>query len=152
MTEPIPPIAQLVPHAGRMVLLDRVLAIADESIHCELVIHPDSLFCEAGRVGAWIGIEYMAQAIAAFAGWHVRAHGEPVKPGFLLGTRRYRCHRAWFLAGDVLAIEATRVLQAPSGLAAFECRISVGGALCAEATLSVYQPESVQDLLSLDKV
>jgi predicted hotdog family 3-hydroxylacyl-ACP dehydratase len=151
MTEAIPPISELVPHAGRMLLLDRVLAVADDAIRCELVLRADSRFVENGRLGAWIGIEYMAQAVAAFAGSQAHSRGEPVKPGFLLGSRRYLCHRAWFFPGEALVIDAARELQAASGLAAFECRISVGEVLCAEATLSVYQPESVQDLLDLQK-
>ncbi len=151
MTKAFPPIIELVPHAGRMSLLDRVIDIGEDEIRCGLTIHAGSMFCGAEGVGAWVGIEYMAQTIAAFAGWEARQRGEAIKPGFLLGTRRYQCHCSWFRPGDVLVIEARRELQASSGLAAFECNITVDGAPCAEATLSVYQPESVHEMLDHDK-
>jgi predicted hotdog family 3-hydroxylacyl-ACP dehydratase len=151
MTETFPPILELVPHDGRMSLLDRVIDIGEDDIRCGLTLHAESLFCGVDGVGAWVGIEYMAQTVAAFAGWEAKKRGEAIKPGFLLGTRRYLCHRSWFHPGDALVIEARRELQAPSGLAAFECRITVDGACCAEATLSVYQPESVHEMLDHDK-
>ncbi len=73
----------LVPHEGHMVLLDRVVEACRESVTAELEIRPDSLFCEDGGVGAWVGLEYMAQAIAAHAGHLARQRGDAVKVGFL---------------------------------------------------------------------
>ena len=85
----MPDIRSLVPHAGSMVLLDRVISVEENSLCAEVGIRSDSLFCNADGVGAWVGIEYMAQAIGAYAGYRARLRGEPVKIGFLLGTRRY---------------------------------------------------------------
>ena len=64
----MPDIRTLVPHAGPMVLLDRVVSVDDENLCAEVRIRADSLFCVAGEVGAWAGLEYMAQAIGAYAG------------------------------------------------------------------------------------
>ncbi len=142
-------ISELVPHSGTMSLLDRVLAADDESLTAAVAIRADSLFCEGGKVGAWIGIEYMAQAVAAHAGWCARQRGAPVKVGFLLGSRRYHCQVAAFAVGTRLQVHVQRALQGENGLGAFECRIgdSASGATLAHATVTVYQPDNVDEFL-----
>src|SRR5215471_7164387 len=87
----MPDIRSLLPHAGPMVLLDRVISVDEDSLLAEVCIRSDSLFCNGGGVGAWVGVEYMAQAIGAWAGYTAQLRGEPVKLGFLLGTRSYDC-------------------------------------------------------------
>ncbi len=64
----MPDIRSLVPHAGPMVLLDRVISVDEDSLLAEVRIRSDSLFCNIDGVGAWVGIEYMAQAIGAWRG------------------------------------------------------------------------------------
>src|SRR4051794_36950588 len=119
----MPDIRTLVPHAGPMVLLDKVISVDADALCAEVTIRADSQFCGAEGVGAWVGIEYMAQAIAAHAGYAARLRGEPVKIGFLLGSRRYVCTRPVFTVGSVLRVYIARLLLAENGLGAFECRI-----------------------------
>jgi ApeP dehydratase len=68
MTETLPPIADLVPHKGPMCLLDRLIEVEEERLVAEVMVSDSSLFSRGGTVGAWVGIEYMAQAVAAWAG------------------------------------------------------------------------------------
>jgi len=100
-------------------------------------------------VGAWVGIEYMAQAIAAHAGWLAQERGDAVKVGFLLGSRKYEAKVSYFAPGDVLHVHAHRVLRAENGLGAFECRIDIvgGEAAAATATVTVFQPDNVNQFL-----
>ena len=63
-----PPIVELVPHRPPMLLLDRVLSYDGECVVCETVLEPESPFVDEGEVPAIVGIEYMAQTIAAGAG------------------------------------------------------------------------------------
>lgn len=142
-----PDIRTLVPHAGPMVLLDRVLAADDDSLRAEVTIHADTLFCDGSGVGTWIGIEYMAQAIAAHAGVAALREGGAVKVGFLLGARRYECSRPLFALGSVLQVFVVRTLQGDNGLGAFECRIEIDGVVAAHATITVFQPDNVQDFI-----
>jgi predicted hotdog family 3-hydroxylacyl-ACP dehydratase len=136
----LPDIRLLVPHAGPMVLLDRVISAEEESLCAEVSIRPDSLFCTAEGVGAWVGLEYMAQAIGAYAGYVAYLRGEAVKIGFLLGTRRYECNRPFFSVGTRLQIHVKRVFQSENGMGSFECRIDDSGDQLASVTLTVYQP------------
>ena len=135
-----PEIRALIPHSGAMVLLDRVIAVDEESLCAEVRIRPDSLFCAASGVGAWVGLEYMAQTIAAFAGYTAYLRGEPAKPGFLLGARRYECTVPMFNLGSLLRIHVRRVLQSENGLGSFHCRIEDDEQEIATATLTVFQP------------
>jgi predicted hotdog family 3-hydroxylacyl-ACP dehydratase len=136
----MPNIRQLLPHSGPMVLLDRVVAVDDESACAEVRIRSDGLFCADGGVGAWVGLEYMAQTIGAYAGYAARLRGEPIKVGYLLGTRRYECARPVFSVGTLLRIHIKRVLQSENGLASFECHIDDETGQIASANLSVFQP------------
>jgi predicted hotdog family 3-hydroxylacyl-ACP dehydratase len=145
----LPDIKSLVPHSGTMSLLDTLLAADAESLSARVGITPQTLFCEDGAVGAWVGVEYMAQAVAAHAGYKARLRGEPVRVGFLLGTRRYSCAVPAFAAGSTLDIQVRCALQGETGLGAFDCRIvdAQHGTELATATITVFQPENVEEFL-----
>ena len=143
-------IAELVPHTGRMSLLDRALEGDEESLVAEVTIREDCLFFEDGGVGGWVGVELMAQAVAAWAGWHARQRGETPKNGFLLGTRGYNCGRPAFKAGERLRIEVRRQFWAENGLGQFDCRIAMDGETVATAALTVFEPPDGSEALRLE--
>ncbi|NRR29549.1 hotdog family protein [Oxalobacteraceae bacterium] len=151
MSVDIPAVSELLPHSGHMVLLDRVLSVDEETLCAEVLIHAGSVLAGADGVGAWVGIEYMAQAIAAHAGFHARQRGQPVKVGFLLGSRKYESTVPLFAMGSVLQVHVQRALQGDNGLGAFECRIDAqqdGRTLTlASATVTVFQPDNVNEFL-----
>ena len=73
--------------------------------------------------------------------------GKPVKLGFLLGTRRYECTRAFFPIGARLEIEARQELVAENGLAVFVCRMFLEAELLASAQLNAFQPPNIEEYL-----
>ena len=121
------PVLDLLPHAPPMALLSRTLLVSDEAYEAEVDILESSLFCSQGAVPAWVGIEYMAQAIAAFAGAEALRRGEGVKVGFLLGSREYHCSAPYFKVGSTLSIRVKKVIHDPSGLSVVECRLGPKG-------------------------
>ncbi len=135
------PVAELVPQAGAMCLLDKVLSADAETLSAQVTIRADGLFFHDGAVGAWVGMEYMAQAIAAWAGWQARQQAQPPKIGFLLGCRRYVSHRPSYALGETLQIHVARQFQAENGLGQFDCRIEIEQTLVATAALTVYEPQ-----------
>ena len=144
-------VLELVPHAQPMSLLDRLVECGVDHVEAEVTITAQTLFLENGSVGGWVGIEYMAQAIAAWAGYHARETGKPVKIGFLLGSRRYLAHVPGFTLGSVLRIKAERELQDAAGLSAFTCSIQRDGESLADATITVFQPENAAEFLKGEK-
>jgi len=143
-------VADLVPHRGTMSWLDRVVSVDAERVVAEADIGEASLFLRGGQLDAWIGIEYMAQAIAAWAGHRARGQGRQVTLGFLVGTRRYEVRRQSFKIGDCLRIEAGCELMADNGLGMFACRILVGGEVAATANLSVFEPPEGEAFLNVE--
>jgi len=132
-----PAISELIPHTGQMVLLDRVTAFDDNSLSAELVVRP-GLLVDDETVPSWVGIEYMAQTIGAYVGMKARLAGEPIRLGFLLGTRRYGGNAAAFKVGAALTVRVEKIMQ-DDRLGAFECRI-LGEGIEISANLNVYQP------------
>ncbi len=93
---------------------------------------------------AWIGIELMAQAVAAHAGLRGRLSGKPPKRGVLLGCRAYRARAPRAAAGAVLKIVAKMTFFDESGLGAYDCSIESNAEEFATATLKVFEPEDFE--------
>jgi predicted hotdog family 3-hydroxylacyl-ACP dehydratase len=133
------------PHRAPMILLDRIISLSEEEVMTEVTIREDSPFFDGQGVGAWVGMEYMAQTIGVLGGHLSTAQGEAIKIGFLLGTRRYDAHCALFKVGMALRITAQSELQAANGLWSFACLIQEDKTqqILAQANLKVYQPENL---------
>jgi predicted hotdog family 3-hydroxylacyl-ACP dehydratase len=134
----LPPVAELVPHGRPMLLLDRVVSYSGDVVTCEVQIRSDSPFMREGGVPAIVGIEYMAQCVAVYAGLSARAKGEPVRIGFLLGSRSVRIEADLFAPGDRLLVEARRV-WGEDALGSFACHVRRGTEVLLEGNLTVYQ-------------
>jgi predicted hotdog family 3-hydroxylacyl-ACP dehydratase len=131
-------VAGLIPHTGKMVLLDRIISFDNDTLSVQLVVRNDGLLGNDKAVPSWAGIEYMAQAIGAYAGIIAQRVGEPIKLGFLLGTRRYNSNVAEFKVGSTLTVRVEKIIQ-DDNLWAFECQIQ-GDGVEVNANLNVYQP------------
>jgi predicted hotdog family 3-hydroxylacyl-ACP dehydratase len=131
-------VADLLPHSGEMVLLDRIIEADETSLIAELQVRDDGLFGNDKTVPAWVGIEYMAQSVAAYAGLMATQQGEPIKLGFLLGTRRYHSNVSTFAVGTRLTVRVEKIIQDES-LGMFSCHL-YGEGINVQANLSTYQP------------
>jgi len=86
-------IAALIPHQGRMCLLDRVLLCTPHEIRCAALSHRQPqhpLRCDEGLL-APCAIEYAAQAMALHGALNA-APGRRQPPGFLASARQVRLH------------------------------------------------------------
>jgi predicted hotdog family 3-hydroxylacyl-ACP dehydratase len=136
-----------IPHRGAMRLIDRVLAVDGDGAVAEVDVPFDGLFVRDGEVPSWIGIEYMAQTVAAWAGGRARARGGAPRAGLLLGSRRYEVRRGGFPCGARLRVEARCELIGENGLGLFDCRIELDGVPVATARISVFDPPEGADFL-----
>ena len=142
------PLAELLPHAGDMILIDEVLSFDSEQIHARVRVRPGGLFNRAnGDLPAWVGIELMAQSIAAYAGCRARQQELPVELGFLLGTRKFECNVEHFPSGIDLHIHAQRSLEDDNGMGVFECHLT-GPGVQATARLNVFRPPQAAEYLN----
>jgi predicted hotdog family 3-hydroxylacyl-ACP dehydratase len=139
-------VAELVPHSGRMSLLSEIVDYGDDWLQAEVVISRDSTFADALGVPAWIGLEYMAQAIAAYSGLEERLHGGKPRIGFLLGTRRYECTAERFDIGQRLRVRVQPEMLGANGLNVFNCNLE-GDGISAQAVVNVFQPDDADAFL-----
>src|SRR5687768_3395337 len=98
------PVHELVPHGPEMTLIERLQSYDPARSVAQARVDESSAFFERGGVPAWAGLEYMAQAVAAHAGFAARLRGERPAVGFLLGTRKYSSFVSHFPAGARLTI------------------------------------------------
>ncbi|WP_223669739.1 ApeP family dehydratase [Kangiella shandongensis] len=142
------PVADFVPHSDPMVLLDRLVDFTDNSLTAEVDIQPTSRFFIPAVKGieSWVSIEYMAQAIAALAGVKAHLAGEPVKLGFLLGTRKMDIASPLMLAGQSYQIHIEELYMDDSGLGAFSCSVTQDDTIISEAKLNVFESDDTNQL------
>lgn len=141
-------VAELLPQAGNMVLVDQVLEVGEDHIVVGLRVREDGLFSSPDRtVPAWVGLEYMAQAIAAFSGYQRKCRGEAIGLGFLLGTRHYECSASSFPCGTSLTVRAEKIIEGANDMAVFDCAID-GGGIHAASKLNVLLPQDSKKFLA----
>lgn len=130
-------------------LLSSVLEHSADRTVCTVEVAPETPFLDLrGQVAPWIGVEYMAQCVAAHAGLQARAKGEPVRVGFLIGSRRLDFRTDGFRLGQRLTVQATRT-WGENDFASFACRLIDAGsqALLVEGSLNVVLPQSLERFL-----
>jgi predicted hotdog family 3-hydroxylacyl-ACP dehydratase len=105
-------IAELIPHAGAMCLLDGVLHCDAERIRCVTGthLHPDNPLRTAQGLPALCGIEYAAQAMAIHGGLSGQIEARP-RAGYLASVRdvSFHCERLDTFAGELI-IEAQKLM------------------------------------------
>lgn len=130
-----------------MALLDQMLEVGENHIVTGLAVRDDGLFSGPDRrVPAWVGLEYMAQTVAAFSGYWRRRRGEAIQLGFLLGTRHYQCSVGSFPCGAALRVFAEKVMVGVNDMSVFDCRVEGEGVL-ALAKLNVLLPGDAERFL-----
>jgi predicted hotdog family 3-hydroxylacyl-ACP dehydratase len=120
-----------------MILLDAIVAHGAGSIRCRATIRSDSPFVAAGRVRAIVSLEYMAQAVAAFAGMRGRTIGAPPRIGYVIGAREMTMEVDQFEIGDELVVDAEEV-WGDERMSSFRCRVFRDGRCVAGANLNFY--------------
>lgn len=153
LTCPITAVAPLLPHSGRMVLLDSITDYGEKHLTATAEIGSDHILLHHGRLPCTAGMELLAQGIGALIGCHAHNAGEPVKLGFLLGTRKLNLFAGSIPVGTKLLIKVQESVLDASGFGVFDCtllwteapedektRLPADGVLV-QAALNVYSPE-----------
>lgn len=150
---PITDTASLLPHSGRMVLIDRITRYGDDFVEAGAQIKPDHILLAGGILPYTAFIELMAQAVGAYAGIQARKNARPVRLGFLLGTRKLEIFAQSVPVGTHLLATAHMSIQDAGGMGVFDCELRWTDApetssgtlpsdgILARASLNVYSPE-----------
>ena len=109
-------VAELIPHAGSMCLLERVIEWTPERVTLATATHRshDNPLRSGERLRAIHLCEYGAQAMAVHGGLVARAAGETAQPGLLVSLRDVHLLAEYIddLPGE-LVVEAGRLHAAP---------------------------------------
>jgi len=123
-------LAALIPHAGNMCLLDRVVACSADEIECAARSQnsPDHPLRRGGQLSALHLVEYAAQAAAV----HGAMQAGGIQRGMLAALREVHLHVVRVDDIDTeLRVHATRRLSQASG-SLYDFRVEAGGRpLCA---------------------
>lgn len=150
---PITDTASLLPHSGHMVLIDRITRYGDDFVEAGAQIKPDHILLAGGILPYTAFIELMAQAVGAYAGIQARKNAQPVRLGFLLGTRKLEIFAQSVPVGTHLLATAHMSIQDAGGMGVFDCELRWTDApetssgtlpsdgILARASLNVYSPE-----------
>lgn len=123
----LPPVRELLPQAGPMLLVGAVLAHDEQGTRCAVDPSASALFQrEPGRVPVWVALEYMAQCAGVHGGLVARARGEAPRPAVFVGSRRLAFACDDLSTADALQVEA-RPAGASAGAVAFDCRVFRAG-------------------------
>lgn len=139
---------EVLPHSGAMCLIDRIDGYGDDWIESSVQVPPQSVV-HSTRAGvpAWIGLEYMAQTVAAYSGIEMRQRGLQPSVGLLIGTRRYQAQLPHFEPGWWLRVRARMLMRDESNLVVFDCHILRQDQILASAEVKAYRPDNIQDFL-----
>ena len=140
------PVLDLVPHGSSVVALDTIESYSDHTMVASLTINEKSFLYEEFGVPTWMGVEYMGQTIAAYAGAKARTENKPVKIGFLVGTRRFESPVSHFELGSKLLISVEEIINNAQGLHVFSCKIEWNDFFI-QSNLNVYMPENIEEFL-----
>ncbi|PPK52094.1 ApeP family dehydratase [Marinobacter persicus] len=142
---PAPCLDELIRHRGDMSLLDRVVDHGDTWLEARAMVTRNSLFLTEGVVPAWVGIEYMAQAVAALMGLRARQRGKGASVGFLVGTRKYLTEGPAFAVDSELTVRVQESLMDENGLGLFDCQLTCrqpdGASFTISGRLNIFQPD-----------
>ena len=140
---------QILVHRPPMILISRVAAYSEKSLRAEVDISEASMFYDLKRQGvpSWVGLEYMAQSIAAFAGIENYLQGEKIKIGFLLGSRKYISHEQIYATGSTVQVDVTPLYREEDGLGQFECKLYCNDVLANEANINIFCPPNPNEFL-----
>ena len=142
------PIEGLLLQRYEMLLLDAVYDFGPDHVEVGATVtarHP--LVDDPRGMPAWVGIELMAQAVSVFSSLELRAQGQALRIGLLLGARAYEAHVPFFPASARLRVRAVLALRDATGLGVFDCTISERGELLARGQVKGYMPANIDEIL-----
>lgn len=143
-----PDIKDLIPHRGCNLLLEKVLQADSASITASGQVPPSGWYLEQDKtMPSWIGIELMAQAIAAHIGLENQQRGGPVRPGMLIGCKSFEILAPGLGISEKFCVRAETIYRDDNGFAAYDCVVSGTAGAMAKATLKAYQPENFKDFM-----
>ncbi len=102
---------ELMPHSGRMCVIDQLVAVSADFAETSVTIKPDSPFARAdGMLEACVFVEMIAQSIAARSGFDLSEEKLKNQKGYLLGIKNMKITGS-ARTGETLKIKVSKTGQ-----------------------------------------
>lgn len=142
----------LVPHSGKMFLLNRVISFSLENMEIitEVDVSTKDLFYDddLGGVPSWVSFEYMAQSISALSGIFGKTQSEKPKVGFIMSITNFKTHRGVFKDGEVVRLKVRQTMRMDMAVT-FDGAAYVGDEEVATAVLNTVEVPDPKKSLGL---
>lgn len=143
----------LVPHTGKMLLLDRInhFDLDEITIESQVDISEDCMFFneDVQGVPSYVAFEYMAQTISALSGIYGRSLGQKPREGFIMSVSNCKSEIPVFKSGDVVTIRVKQTMRVDMAVT-FEGKAFVGDTLAVSATLCTVEVDDPTSILKMD--
>ncbi|MCX5912206.1 MAG: hypothetical protein NTV04_09770 [Deltaproteobacteria bacterium] len=143
-TNDLLPAELLIPHRGRMRLIESVKRPTQNGLQAETTVKEGWPLTREGTVSPLLGVELVAQAISALSTWR-RGEGAAPRVGLLVGIKEAEFSRARTPIGVQLSIKVEKLYQV-GDYAVFQGHISAESAFFCRITIQVMEPE--EEILS----
>lgn len=144
------PIQHLLPHAEPMILIHGLVELGETWLIAAVDLSRPTLFTGPSGTPAYVALEYMAQAIAAYAGSQNAARNLPPQIGFLLGTRAFTSAAVVLPSQGTALVRVDVVFAEEASVSLFDCSLFLANApevLLAQASIKVFQPEDAHRVI-----
>ncbi|MBR6943180.1 MAG: thioester dehydrase [Fibrobacter sp.] len=145
-------VSELVPHKGKMFLLDRIrdYDLNEKSITTEIDITRDNLLYEEelGGVPVWVAFEYMAQSVSALSGIYGRSKGEKPKTGFILSVNGFKADVPVFKQGETVVVNVQEKIRVDQAVT-FDGVAMVGNKVVVTAKINTVEVDDSKNPLNL---
>lgn len=145
-------IMQIVPHSGKMALLDRVVdySFQELTVVTEVDITPEKMFYDSQMEGipAWTGFEYMAQSISCLSGLYGKTKNEPPKVGFIMSVNSFESQIPIFPKGSTVQMHVHQTMRMDK-VVTFDGYITLDGKTIVTATLNTIEVDDPKKALGL---
>ncbi|NVK11049.1 MAG: hypothetical protein HWD83_03525 [Gammaproteobacteria bacterium] len=135
---------ELIPHKPPMQFIEVLTKVSDSGAETTSRIPADHIMVDHNAVPIYAAIEFMAQSIAAWSGYHDQQQGLKPGVGFLLGTRKLSFIQSTLPINTELVVRVERELEAENGLSSFNGQLFIDGAEIASARLNVFKPKNIE--------
>ena len=139
----------LLPHKGRMFLLDRAVDVNFEeySIKTQVDVTEQSMFFDKalGGIPSYVTFEYMAQSISALSGIDNRRRRLPPKVGVILSVSDFKTTVPVIKAGTTVTVLDCQQ-DIVDRVFSFNCTAYIGDILISSGKLTVMEVDDLKEL------
>lgn len=127
---------EIIPQRAPIVMVDTLYSAGEDCAETGLLINPDNIFVQDGKMQTPGLVEHAAQSAAAFAGWRSRGLGLPPSVGFIGEVKQFSVVRLPEAGTSLRTV--VKVAASAGAITLFSVRTEACGSLVASGMLKIF--------------